>query len=95
MATSVSNRMERIDLRTTHSQKVLLQRAAAHAGMSVSAFLLAAAQERAQEVLAGEENLTLTAEDWKAFFKGLDRANRPRPKLAAAVKRYHTKREKV
>jgi len=79
---------ERIDLRTSPEIKELIVRAASTAGLSVSAFLLGAAQERAKEILAETETITLSARDWNAFAKALDNTEKPRPKLAAAMKRH-------
>ncbi len=69
---------ERIDLRTSPEIKELIVRAATTAGMSLSAFLLGTAQERAKQILAEAEMITLTAKDWNAFTKALDTADRPR-----------------
>ncbi|EGV27563.1 protein of unknown function DUF1778 [Thiorhodococcus drewsii AZ1] len=80
--------LERIDLRTSAETKALIARAAATAGMSVSAFLLSAAQERAKAVLSEVESLTLSPRDWEAFVTALDNLDQPRPKLAAAMERY-------
>ena len=63
---------ERIDLRTSPEIKELIVRAASTAGLSVSAFLLGAAQERAQQILTETESITLTFRDWRAFVKALD-----------------------
>ena len=79
---------ERIDLRTSPEIKELIVRAASTAGMSVSAFLLRAAQERARQILAEQETMTLTLRDWNAFATALDNADKPRPKLSAALKRH-------
>jgi uncharacterized protein (DUF1778 family) len=79
---------ERIDLRTSPEIKELIVRAASSAGMSVSAFLLGTAQERARQILAEKETITLTSRDWNAFAKALDNAEKPRPKLSAAMKRH-------
>lgn len=87
MATNTST-IERIDLRTSSEVKALIVRASASAGVSVSAFLLGTAQERAKQILAEQESLTLTPRDWNAFAKALDNAERPRPKLSAALKRH-------
>jgi uncharacterized protein (DUF1778 family) len=84
---------ERIDLRTTSEVKALIARAAATSGLSLSAFLLGAAQERAQEVLAESESLSLTPSDWEAFFSALDQADKPRPRLEAAARDYVKWRE--
>jgi uncharacterized protein (DUF1778 family) len=85
-ATAQAN--ERIDLRTSPEIKELIVRAASTAGMSVSAFLLGTAQERAKQILAEAEMITLTAKDWNAFAKALDNADKPRPKLSAAIQRH-------
>ncbi len=79
---------ERIDLRTTPEIKELIVRAASSAGLSVSAFLLGTAQERAKQILAEAEMITLTSRDWNAFAKALDNTDKPRPKLSAAIKRH-------
>jgi uncharacterized protein (DUF1778 family) len=79
---------ERIDLRTSPEIKELIVRAATTAGMSVSAFLLGTAQERARQILAETETITLTAEDWAAFARALDHADQARPKLSTAVQRH-------
>lgn len=79
---------ERIDLRTSPEIKELIVRAASTAGMSVSAFLLGTAQERAKQILAESEMITLTSRDWSAFAKALDNTDKPRPKLSAAIKRH-------
>ena len=79
---------ERIDLRTSVEIKELIVRAASTAGVSVSAFLLGTAQERAKQILAEQEMMTLTSRDWNAFAKALDIADKPRPKLSAATKRH-------
>lgn len=79
---------ERIDLRTSPEIKELIVRAASTAGMSVSAFLLGTAQERARQILAEQEMMTLTSRDWNAFAKALGNVDKSRPKLSAAMKRH-------
>ncbi|MBK6638634.1 MAG: DUF1778 domain-containing protein [Rhodocyclaceae bacterium] len=79
---------ERIDLRTSPEIKELIIRAATTAGMSVSAFLLGTAQERAKQILADTEMMTLSSRDWSAFANALDNTDKPRPKLSAAMKRH-------
>jgi len=82
----VAQAHERIDLRTSPEIKELIVRAASTAGMSVSAFLLGTAQERAKQILAEQEMITLSSRDWNAFAKALDNADKPKPKLSAAMK---------
>jgi uncharacterized protein (DUF1778 family) len=79
---------ERIDLRTSPEIKELIVRAASTTGMTVSAFLLGTAQERARQILAETEMVTLSPRDWNVFAKSLDNTEKPRPKLAAAMKRH-------
>ncbi len=86
--TALSHPYERIDLRTSPEIKALIARAAATSGVSLSAFLIAAAQEQAKRVLAESETLTLSPGDWAAFFTALDNADRPRLKLEAAASDY-------
>ncbi len=79
---------ERIDLRTSPEIKALISRAASTTGMTISAFLLGTAHERAQKILAEKELVTLTARDWAAFTKALEKTEKPRPKLASAMQRH-------
>ena len=85
---SVAEASERIDLRTSPEIKELIVRAASTAGISVSAFLLGTAQDRARQILAERETLTLTSRDWTAFARALDNLEKPRPKLSAALTRH-------
>lgn len=85
---AIAQAHERIDLRTSPEIKELIVRAATTAGMSVSAFLLGTAQERAKQILGDSEMITLTSRDWNAFAKALDKVDKARPKLSAAMKRH-------
>lgn len=86
--TTTPHAYDRIDLRTPHQVKELIARAAATAGVSLSAFLIAAGQERARQVLAETEFLTLTPRDWDAFVAALDNVGKPRAKLESAANVY-------
>lgn len=92
MQTPAKQRDERIDLRLSSEMKGLLARAASYSGMSLSAFLVASAAERAKSLVAEHESLMLTSRDWEAFLTALDESDKPRPKLAAAIQRYQTRR---
>jgi len=94
MPSATSQRDERIDLRISPDLKTLLSRAASYCGMSLSSFLVSIAIDRAKEVVAELETLTLTPRDWEAFLEALDDADRPRPRLAAAARRYQSRRER-
>jgi len=88
MSESSPQRDERIDLRLSAELKALLARAASYSGMSLSSFLVSSASKRAKELVAERETLILTERDWRAFLSALDKAERRRPKLEAAAKRY-------
>ena len=85
---TLNQSFERIDLRTSPEIKELIVRAASTTGVSLSAFLIACAQDKARQVLAETETLTLSPGDWDAFFAALDNADKPRPKLEAAAQAY-------
>ncbi len=91
MTLATDQRDERIDLRVSSGLKALLSRAASYSGMSLSSFLVSLAADRAKEVVAEHETLTLSPRDWQAFVTALD-DDRPRPELKAAVRRYHKRR---
>ena len=86
--TSLAQPYERIDLRTSSEIKKLISRAAATAGVSLSAFLIASAQERAKQILIESETLSLSPRDWNVFFTAMDNTDKPRPKLDAAASEY-------
>lgn len=92
MTTSTTQRDERVDLRLSAELKTLLARAASYTGMSLSSFLVSSASQRAKEVVAKRETLTLTARDWRAFLAALDKPESRRPRLAKAAKRYAGRR---
>jgi uncharacterized protein (DUF1778 family) len=94
MPSARAQRDERIDLRVSNDLKVLLARAASYCGMSLSSFLVSIAADRAKEVVAEHETLTLTPRDWEAFLAALDNVDRPRPQLVAAARRYQSRRER-
>lgn len=85
---TLSQPFERIDLRTSPEIKELIVRAATTAGVSLSAFLIASAQDRARQILVESETLTLSRRDWDAFFNALDNTDKPRPQLEAAAQDY-------
>jgi len=93
MSSATNPRDERIDLRISPDLKTLLSRAASYSGMSLSSFLVSTAAIRAKELVAEHEALTLTPRDWEAFLAALDDADRPRPRLEAAARRYLSRRE--
>ena len=79
---------KRTGLRTSSEIKSLIARSAATTVVSPSAFMIAAAQERAKHILAESETLTLLPRDWNALFSTLDMADQPRPVLKTAATEY-------
>jgi uncharacterized protein (DUF1778 family) len=92
MAIATSQADEHIDLKVSTDLKTLLSRAASYCGMSLTSFLVSIASDRAKEVVAEHETLTLTPRDWEAFLVALDSADRPRPRLAEAARRHQDRR---
>ncbi len=79
---------ERINLRTSAETKNLLARAASLRGMSLSNFLLEAAQQLAQEVVKEHEQILLSPKDWKRFALILDDDSPPNAKLQKAMTKF-------
>lgn len=78
----------RLHIRCDHEVRRLLDRAAAHAHMSVSEFVLRHAVEQAQSVIQSHEAITLSQGDFAAFLNALDRPPQPSPALQRAHARH-------
>lgn len=81
MSSVVLNKTQRIDIRTNHSVKQLLQEAARSCHKSVSEFLLDAGITAANQALADRRHFTLSDADWDAFEKVLDRPIQSKARL--------------
>jgi len=77
----------RIDIRPDRSAKARLDRAAARLGLPLSAFVLSAALERAQDVLAREQRL-LSDRDRDRVMALLSRRPRRNAALRKALKHH-------
>ena len=75
----------RFDLKMDVDEKDLLPRAAALAGTTMAAFVRAAANEKAHELLDRESRITMSAQDFQAFTKALDEAFTPNVALQKAM----------
>ena len=75
----------RFHLRASERDVSNIGRAAASAGVSVSAFILESASERAERTLADQKHFVLTGEQWRAFTEALDRPARRIPELEKLV----------
>ena len=65
-------RSSRLELRLAESDRVLLDRAAARSGESVSEFVRGALRDRAAEVLRDDTTIALSEVDAAAFLRQLD-----------------------
>lgn len=73
---------ERIEVRTTPSMKVLLQRAATSSHKSVTEFLLEAGIAAAEAAMIDRRIFLLDDVQWQAFQDALDRPVMNKPRLA-------------
>ncbi len=87
-ASADKTRQQCIDLRTTAEIKERLARAAALTGRTISSFLISAALERANRVIAGEQTITLSQRDWDRLMAVLDNPPPPNAALKKAMKEH-------
>ncbi len=73
----------RLELRITPDAKLMLERAAAHAGVPVSSFVTQASLKEAADTLADRRVFLLDPEAWAAFQAILDRPARDDTRLRA------------
>lgn len=78
---------DRLQLRVDAATKRLLEEAAGEAHLSVTAFVLQAANRAADEVLAERQTIHLAPEAAAAFTEALNRPDRVNERLAAALQR--------
>lgn len=81
MSTLNLSKSERIDVRTSHPAKQMLQEAARACHKSVSEFLLDAGMTAAAQTLADRRHFTLGEAQWQAFQEALDRPVQSKPRL--------------
>lgn len=77
----------RLDLRLNATDKERITRAADLRGMPVSAFVRDAVLREADNVMAAELTVTLSAKESRRFLKALDTPFRPNAKLKKALAR--------
>jgi uncharacterized protein (DUF1778 family) len=76
---------ERMEARVSPDERERIERAAAVSGLSVSAFMVSAAVDRAEEVIAQATTTTVPADYFDALLAALDEPE-PAPRLARAAK---------
>ncbi len=82
-----TDKIDRIELRVTQSQKKTLSRAASLSGVSMSSFLLENALSEAEKVIAQSERLSLSDRDRDLFYRVLTNPPAPNEKLRELLKR--------
>lgn len=82
------SRSERLEARLKAEQKELFERAAALQGRTMTAFILASAEEAALRTIQEHELIKLTKRDREFFVTSLLKAPAPSKKLREAAARY-------
>ena len=85
-----SQKDARIELRSTQSQKEMIERAASLMGESVTSYVLSAALEDASKVIHDREFTELSLADWNRFNALVNASPEPTEDLADALKAYRT-----
>ena len=85
---TTSLKQARVHLRLDFKTKRKLERAAAYAETTMSAFVLANAVAAADRVIESHEQVTLAAPDWDALHDALLDPPEPNATLRNAAKRY-------
>ena len=79
------NKSERFNIRATREEKALVEQAARATRVTSSQFVLQAAVQSAEEVLADQTRFVLPADKWDQFVALLDRPAREIPALKEAA----------
>ena len=81
----MATRTERIEARVAPRDRARIDKAAALEGQSVSAFMVTAAAEKADQVIAARTTSVVPTDYFDHLLAAIDRADRA-PRLARAVK---------
>jgi uncharacterized protein (DUF1778 family) len=84
--------MDRVDVRMEADVKRMWERAAAIAGVPLSAFIKMATSQRASELISANNTLTLNAEDTAWF---IDLLRQPAPEPTPAMRRASARRREL
>ena len=84
----MATKTQRLEMRLSPEQKLLLERAAALNGQVLASFIRAQLVERAQEILDRYTRTVLSARDFDHFIEMLDRDAEPAAALEAAFRRH-------
>jgi len=87
MAATSANREDRIELRATKEEKLLLATAAAYERLDVTSFIMRNVLPTARDVVDRAERIVLSARDSKRVLDLLENPPKPAPALTAAARR--------
>ncbi len=82
---------DRMEARVSPEERERIERAASTAGLSVSAFMVSAAVERADEIISEATTTTVPAKYFDGLLVALDEPQ-PAPRLAEAAQRERRQR---
>lgn len=83
----MSTKTERVEARLSPDQRSRIERAAEYAGESMSSFMVSAAVERADEVIATHSATVVPADYFDHLLAALDDPAESSPTLTAAARR--------
>ena len=87
MPTASTRRDDRIELRASREQKRILAAAAAYERLDLTSFVMRAALPAAEEIVARNERIVLSARDSLRILELLENPPKPTAALMAAAKR--------
>jgi uncharacterized protein (DUF1778 family) len=79
---------DRIVSRVPHSNRTIIERAAAVYGATINQFMIQAALDRANQILAEEEQLRLSERDSRLFLDALENPPAPADTLVEAFRKH-------
>jgi uncharacterized protein (DUF1778 family) len=79
---------DRIVSRVPHSNRTIIEKAAAVYGATINQFMIQAALDRANQILAQEEQLRLSERDARLFLDALDNPPAPADALVEALRKH-------
>jgi uncharacterized protein (DUF1778 family) len=83
----VSIKSDRVEARLSPDQRDRIGRAAGFTGESMSAFIVSAAMQRADDVIAEQSSTVVPYDYFDQLLAALDEMPEPSPRLAAAARR--------
>ncbi|MEW6753356.1 MAG: DUF1778 domain-containing protein [Candidatus Latescibacterota bacterium] len=89
----MTTKTQRLEMRLSPEQKVLLERAVALNGQVLASFVRSQLMQRAQQIVDEHTRTILSARDFDRFLEVLDGAPEPAPALRAAFRRHQPGRD--